>query len=150
MTNEVVGGPWVQAALFCERVLIEHDNVPSMIRVIDQIRHPIVASGPGVVAPTLPYQLNGFIALKPGAAKGRFDYAIVMETPAGLKRQVANGSFTFAGGPHNGVNIPFQLAIVFDQEGLYWFDIVLDGDRVLTRMPFYVEYVVMRPGVAGD
>lgn len=149
MTSEPVGGPWVQAALFCEKVLIEQDSVPSFIRVIDQVRHPVVLSGSDGEPPPLPYQLTGFVALKPGSARGRIEYTIVMETPAGLRRSVFGGSFSFAGGPNNGVNIPFQFMVLFESEGLYWFDLILGDGQVLTRMPFYVEYQIMRPGAGA-
>jgi hypothetical protein len=44
MSEEMdLGGPWLQAAVFCEKVLIERDGVVSLVRVIDRII--ITASG---------------------------------------------------------------------------------------------------------
>lgn len=136
-------GPWIQAALFCDKLLFEQDGVPSVIRVIDQIRIPMVLAA-GEEPQPWSHLLNGLVALKPGNARGRMEYSIEMEAPNGLRKTVITGSFSFAGAANNGVNIPFQLPVTFDGQGLYWFALIVE-DRLLTRMPFYVEYQIMRP-----
>lgn len=79
-------GPWVQMALFCERVIEEKDSVLSIIRVVDRVIH--APTGPSLpdMMPPFAYQLSLAITLKAGGATGRSTIAIESEGPDGLTR----------------------------------------------------------------
>jgi hypothetical protein len=133
------GGPWVQMAAFCEKVLIERDGVPSVIRVIDQITHTIAGPEAPDALPPFNVQLQVIVMLKAGRARGRSEFTLVVERPDGIRREAGTGSVHFEGGPNSGANIPISLVVTFEMEGLYWFDLLVDG-RLMTRMPLMVRY----------
>ena len=138
-------GPYVQAALFCEKVLQEPDHVLSIIRVIDQVTIKVVGAEAPEALPRFGYSMQALIMLKPGSARGRHTYMLSMERPNGLKNEVGTGTANFTGGQNQGASIRLNLNLTFDQEGLYWFDLILDG-KLLTRMPFQVLYELIKPG----
>lgn len=131
-------GPFVQAAVFCDRLLMEQDGTASIIRVIDKITHLVL--GPDVPAelPQFTMQLKGVVMLKPGSALGRATFALVGERPDGQRHNLGESTVHFEGGLR-GVNIPLDVTVTFGQEGLYWFDVLIDGE-LMTRMPLAVEY----------
>lgn len=142
---EALGGPYVQAALFCEKLLVEQNGMLSIIRVIDQITHTVQGTGAPDAMPAVQFQLQGVVMLKPGDARGRVGYTLAVERPDGLRREIVSGSVHFAGGAGQGVNLPLNLSVAFEQEGVYWFDLAIEG-RTLTRMPFTVLYNRIVPG----
>lgn len=135
---EAATGPYLVAALFCEQVLEEKTGVLSVIRIIDRvIQH---ASGPGAPEqmPPLSYVLTALISLKSGQARGTVQVRLDMESPSGL---VKPGPFMTAlmEGEDRGQNLVMRVQTMFEEPGLYWFNVHID-DKVVTRMPFRVVY----------
>src|SRR5919199_274808 len=91
-----VPGPYVQAATFCEKVLMEQDGTPSLIRVIDRI----IASAPGGPA-ELPegmiLQTTLAVFLKPDDARGRHPVTVRPQLPSGVYLDEQNFDATFEG-----------------------------------------------------
>lgn len=141
-------GPFVKAALFCEKLLEEKDGVTTFVRVIDRVTHTIVAPNAPDSLPSFPYPMVAVVMLNPAAAKGRHTFAFSMESPTGLKREIGQGTVHFEG-PERTVNIRMELTMQFDLEGLYWFDFELEGE-LLTRMPFSVFYNRIMPGTTSQ
>lgn len=137
-------GPYVQAAFFCNSLLREQDGTFSAIRIIDRITQTIVGPAAPDDLPPFPYELTIFVMLKAGDALGRKNFTLFMTGPDGVRHEVGSGSVHFQGGL-SGVNIPINMKMMFQQEGPYWFDFVLEG-QVLTRMPLDVQYSRARPG----
>jgi hypothetical protein len=132
-------GPFVKAALFCEKMLQEKDGVASLIRIVDRVTQRAV--GPVTPAAVVPFNYGiTFVAmLTPGDARGRADFTVDMTPPSGVgTKQVANGTVHFEG-ETRGVNITAQMNLQLQQEGIYWFDIKVDG-AVLTRMALELRY----------
>jgi len=134
-------GPYLTAALICERVLIEKDDVLSPIRIIDRLINQtltIIAGG----APTPPepepdpVTLTLFISLKSGKARGTHQVKIALEQPSGIKSRPQELPVLFEG-EDKGANLILPFRIKPDPEGLYWFHILLD-DELLTRIPLRV------------
>jgi len=139
-------GPYVELACFCERVLQEKDNVLSVIRVINRVTQ--TAAGPEAPAemPPFTYRLSAVIAVRSGQARGRHEVKIVRELPSGVKDTERAPVFTVhLTGQDQGHNIVINMETPFDQEGVYWFDVLFD-DQLLTRMPLRVSYTRMIPG----
>lgn len=139
-------GPYVQLACFCERVLEQKDGVLSLIRVINRVTQS--ATGPEAPRemPPFVYRLSAVIALRSGQARGRHEVKIVRELPSGLKDTERAPTFTVhLTGQEQGHNIVVNIEMPFEQEGLYWFDVLFD-DELLTRMPLRVSYTRMIPG----
>lgn len=134
------GGPYLQMAFFCERVLTESDGVVSLIRQIDRLT--TTASGPGVPGEMPPTTFTTFLAisLKSGEARGRRELRLIREQPSGLRdtHPIFSLSLLFEG-LDRGVGLYGPVTMTFEQEGLYWFDLFVD-DSLMTRMPFRVIY----------
>lgn len=134
-------GPYVQAALFCEKVLQEKDSVNSLIRVIDRLTHTIV--GPAVPEQMEPftYAMTLVLMLKSGKAQGSFQVRVDIEPPSGVAKRGLSLPVFLEGG-ERGANVVLQMNVQFAEPGLYWFDVYFwdNEDKLLTRMPFRVIY----------
>jgi hypothetical protein len=130
-------GPWLQAAVFCEKVLNEQDGVLSAIRIVDRIN---VAGGHGAPETMPPVTINlfAFLAFKAGSARGSATIRLRQEDPSGLRAPPLLFQALFEG-EDRGVNLVFNVNFEVRLEGLHWFD-VLVGDVLVTRMPLRVVY----------
>jgi hypothetical protein len=146
-------GPYLSAALLCDRVLLEQDNTPTAIRIIDRAVTNIVTitgSGAPTAAPVEPepepFSFTLFISLKSGKARGSSTVKIVLEQPSGIKSRPQELPVLFEG-EDRGVNLIVPFKMKPDPEGLYWFHILLE-DQLLTRIPLRVirQRSVISPG----
>jgi hypothetical protein len=129
------GGPHLQAALICERVLQEQDGVVSAIRIIDRVF--FILGGDG--QPLSPrHPITFLISFKAGSARGRFTVEVRREKPSGEQGPGFEAPVFFEG-EERGVNLVINAEFEPDQEGLYWFDVLFEGDRV-TRIPLRAIY----------
>jgi hypothetical protein len=131
-------GPYLNAALLCEKVLQEKDEVISAIRLIDRITLTVHASSSPETLPPMPVSLYALISFKSGNARGRNTLKWVTETPSGLRQPEQLLTVHFDG-EDRGVNLVLNLNMVVDQEGVYWFDIFLE-DQLITRIPLRILY----------
>ena len=130
-------GPYLLAALICERVITENDGVLSIVRIIDRLAHSLTE--PNVVMSPITYPLTYLIILKSGTARGTYQVSINVENPAGLIT-VGPSMTILLEGEDRGQNIIMKTAMTFNSDGLYWFLVMLD-DQEITRIPFRVMYL---------
>ena len=131
-------GPYIQNAVFCDRVLRESDGVLSLIRIVDVITHSEGGTEPPEEMPKFRYPLTMVLTLKAGTSKGRHEVSIEPELPSGEKAGAMTVTVQMEG-EGRGTNIIAPLDIEYSMEGLYWFNVKFDG-VVLTRMPLQVRY----------
>jgi len=131
-------GPYLITAALCEKVLQEKDDVVSLIRIVDRIVITVNALGSPEKMPPLPINLIAFICLKSGGARGRHTIKWRTETPSGINLPEQLLPVLFEG-EDRGVNLFLNLNLVADQEGLYWFDVLLEN-QMLTRIPLRIVY----------
>jgi hypothetical protein len=143
MADNAMAGPFVQIAAICATPLVEQQGLLSIIRIQDRI-HLV---GP---TPTMqPQPLMNFwlvIVIKSGDITGKFTLQIVPITPSGRRLDPATAPVLLEG-QERGAMISAPLGIVAEEEGLYWFEITLDGVP-LTRIPLRVLYQQLAPGMA--
>jgi len=132
-------GPYVQAALFCDQVIIGNDNVLSLIRIIDTLTHS--EHGPTAPAqmPEVPYRSKLVIMLKSGMARGPHEVKIEPVLPSGEVKPPVLFTVHFEG-EERGANLIVDFPYTYRLEGLYWFNVYVD-DELITRIPFRVKYV---------
>jgi len=132
-------GPYIQAALFCERALTEKDGVISLIRVIDRVTHTV--GGPSVPEQMAPfvYPMTLVIMLKAGRATGSYQVRVDMEPPSTAVNRGPGVPIFLESGGDRGANIILQTQVQFSEPGLYWFDVYFD-EKLMTRIPFRVIY----------
>lgn len=137
-------GPFIQAAVICERVLTEPDGAVSAIRVIDRVYFASDPEG----RPLMPRQPIWFLlALKSGSARGRYTLTIRREKPSGEQADVLQAPVLLEG-EERGANIVVQAAFEPDQEGLYWFDVLFESERI-TRMPLRAVFQPLPQAMPG-
>jgi hypothetical protein len=131
--------PYLTAAMLCEKVLEEKNGTLSVIRIADRLGYQLPIFPPGVPMPEgirAAAQLSGLICLKSGPVTGDHSLSIIVENPVGDRKQV----FVFPlklEGKDQGQNVVLNMALGIEHDGLYWFDVLFDGE-VLTRIPLTV------------
>jgi len=133
-------GPFLLAAVTCERVLNEADGVQSIIRIIDRITHTPVVETPNAPMAPFDYPLTLFILLKAGIASGSYTLRVTVVNPSGDSPQPFQQSVYFEGDEDRGVGVSLQTAVRFQTPGIHWFEIHLDDVR-LTKIPFRIIYM---------
>jgi hypothetical protein len=128
--------PLVQVACICEKVLIEPDNVPSLIRVVDTYTLELPGSEPPAGF-RFGVNLTVFVSLKSGDVVGEFEVGLRLTAPDSTEHPVRTWPVEFRGDEH-GANLTIAFSLQEPKFGLYWFD-VLWGDDVLTKIPLRLK-----------
>ncbi len=140
------GGPYLAAALFCEQVLDEKDNVKSLIRVIDRLM--VQASGREVpdAMPPITRDLVAVLIFKSGDARGTVPVTIRLTRPSGITDPdpVWQGTILMEGGIR-GSTLVLRTRTAFQEPGPYWYSVYV-GDQLSTKMPFEVIYTITKMG----
>lgn len=122
------GGPYVQAACFCETVIQDVTGAMSLIRIIDTLNHQASGPNPPHDMPPVPHTMKLVLMFKPGQAQGRHDLTVRGRLPNGEAVDALNLSIRFEG-DEKGANVLADFGFVFSFEGLYWFDVLLDDEN---------------------
>ena len=86
--------------------------------------------------PSLPLKL--LVGLKSGSVKGERKIKIVGRSPSGQVGESVETPAVFNGGEH-GVMLQVLMTMVLAGEGLYWFDVLVNG-AIVTRLPLRISY----------
>jgi hypothetical protein len=133
--------PLVSVATVCERILVEKDNVFSVIRIVDVfwIAPEIISSQPGGALP-----ISCLVALKAGNYTGQGELSLVIEAPDGKRLEAPENRWPlFFDKDRSGANLIFNMALAFRHIGVNWIEIFWNGE-FLTK--FAVTLVVgVRP-----
>src|SRR5215469_7350249 len=116
-------GPFVQAALFCERVLEEKDGVASFIRVIDRIISQAIGPGAPEKMPPTTFAITLVVGLKSGFAKGSYSVTVQGRSPSGRSMPPATLPVLLEG-DDRGANVIGRMQLELEEDGLYWFDVL--------------------------
>lgn len=140
-------GPFLSAALICEKVLLEQDGVKSAIRIIDRIIRTVPVAAVSEQMEPFEHDFVLFISLKSGEARGTHVLEVRFLKPSGESPTPLTQSVLLEGESDRGVDIVAGMKVKFDQAGLYWFIVSIDGTR-LTQVPFRVVYMpqIMQTG----
>lgn len=131
-------GPYVQAALICEKVIEDNERVLTLVRIVDRITHSATGLAAPETMPTFSYPMSLVIMLKSGPARGTYPVRFDTESPSGARQQGPSFSVHLEG-EDRGHNLVLNMNTTFTEQGLYWFDIYFDND-LITRIPLRVVY----------
>lgn len=147
MSNGDKDGPYLQVAVLCEKVLQEKDGVLSAIRIVDRI--VMTASGVGAPQqmPPVPINLTALLVFKSGSATGNHQVKIRPVLPSGRFLQELSAPM-FLEGEDRGANLVVNIGIQAIEEGLYWFEILVD-DELATKVPLRLVYQRIVQGSGG-
>ena len=132
------GGPYVQVAGFCDTFIEDKGGVLSLIRMIDTIITSAAGTEPPTKMPPLSRTLNLIIMLKSGSALGRHELTIKPKAPSEQELPSLPFSIHFEG-EEKGVNVIARLNLVLEEEGVYWFAVMVDN-ALVTKVPLRVRY----------
>ena len=133
-------GPFLSAAILCEKVLIEQDGVASAIRIVDRVTQQVSGPQPPDAMEPFEHELTLYLTFKSGAARGPFRLEIRLQKPSGESPAPFTQTLNFEGDDERGVNIINRFQIRVEMPGLHWFDVYLEGHRI-TRIPLRVIYL---------
>jgi hypothetical protein len=140
----IEGGPWLLMATFCEYLIEDKRGVLSVLGMVDRVR--VEARGAGIPDTLPPIDFKGKLVLRfvAGKAIGRGTVRIDIETPDGLNHPGPSFGITFAA-PAYGVQRVIDIRMPLVMEGIYWFTVWLDEQR-MAQLPLHVVY---EPEVTG-
>jgi hypothetical protein len=147
MTNQSFGGPYVQVAAICMTPLLEQHgplSALSVIRIQDRIQLA------GITDQMQPQPLNALwlvVALRAGAMEGKCTLQVIPTSPSGKQLPGLSVPILFEG-PERLAFVATPLGVIATEEGLYWFEITLEGTPV-SKVPLRVMYqkLQMIPGM---
>lgn len=138
------GGPYVQAASFCETIIRGKESGRlSMINIVDGMT--VVGPDPDEMPSVSLANLKVVINLWAGQTKGRYTLKLRPEAPSGLQGDpIVLGTVNFSNQPGTDTVLP-MAPYEITEEGKYWFDVLLspgrgEEDRLLSRIPLTVAY----------
>jgi hypothetical protein len=138
------GGRYISVAVFCEKVLREGDGGLSLIRIFD--RYSVPAPSPQTPPANIP--LNVVVLLRSGMFRGPATLKIRPVSPSEQQLSTLEFPVNFEGDNERGAAIILNMGFAPPEQGLYWFDIILD-DELITRIPLRVLFQRMGPVVGG-
>ena len=132
-------GPFLSAALLCDRVLIEQDNTKSAIRIVDRITRFV--AGPELRDSMEPFdhEMTLFPRFKSGRARGAFQLKIELLKPSGDSVPILNQTAIFEGEDDRGLDVVIPMRMGVEMAGVYWFRAYLN-DEIIARTPLRVVY----------
>jgi hypothetical protein len=143
MADEI-GGPYITLASFCQAAITEANQLRQLtvVRILDQIIIPIPKLPPGmnVSFPTPPAQVTLALVIKSGVLKGKVLIKMQPISPSGKPLPAAEFSALLEG-EERGIQVIIPMQLVFDEEGVYWFEIGLENPKVLlTKVPLRIMH----------
>lgn len=136
------GGPYLNAAMICEKILQERDGVNSLIRLIDRIT---IEGGPGAPkdlssATPIPVSFSLYLAFKSGNAQGNHTLEVLGLKPDQSSDAPMRKILNFEAGENRGVNLLIPINMLASMAGIYWIVTSLNG-KFLTKTPLKLIYI---------
>jgi hypothetical protein len=131
----IEGGPYLSAALLCEKALQETDGVVSLIRIVDRW----TVSGPMEDMPQTAIQATMVVMFKSGIHRGPGRLTLTPISPRGARLPAMDIPVHFEDDEDRGVNVIVPMSFPVQESGIYWFAIALDG-QIVSHIPLRVIY----------
>jgi hypothetical protein len=141
--SPLLEGPYLTAALFCERVMEEKDKVLTAFRIMDSIIIVLPPNAPPDFPSEgnrLPVYFDGLVSLKTGKSPGEHSVRVDMISPSGKRSTNDKQIVTLSQEEHGGANLTIHHSVSLKQGGLFYFEVFID-DRLATRIPFRIDVV---------
>jgi hypothetical protein len=125
--------PLLSVACACENVLLDKNNVVSIIRIVENLEAQVPANLPPGFPPAFPLTL--FVGIKAGDIVGTGTISIRARRPDGTSGGNSDVSVELSG-KTSGANVRSNFVVVSPQDGTYWFD-VFWNDEIPTSIPVH-------------
>jgi Family of unknown function (DUF6941) len=136
-------GPYLSAALLCERVMEEKDKVLTAFRITDSTTITLPPGTPDDFPSEtnrLPVTFDSLVSLKTGKSPGEHTVRIDMISPSGKRSESETRTLTLPDEEHGGANLIHHHTVSIKQGGLFYFEVLVDGE-LLTRVPFRIDVI---------
>lgn len=133
-------GPYLVAALFCEKVLQEKDGVNSAIRIIDRVTRTLITDDPPKTMEPFPTQFAFLLILKTGENSGLTEIELIPCNPDNKRFPALRRTVNLDPPSYKGVNLVVNVAITFDKPGPWWFEVKINN-QLRTKVPLEVVYL---------
>lgn len=139
MSNET-SGPFLAMAVLCETSLQEANGVLSIIRIMERIQ----VNGPTPEMQPVNVKFTLVVVLRSGFYRGNAKVTIKPIPPSNTDMPAIEATVLLEG-EDRGANLIINApAFTVTEEGLYWFDVSVNG-ALFTRIPFRVMYQRVGP-----
>lgn len=134
MSSNSSPGPYVQAALLCERVVQEKAGRVTIVRLLDRVVvRAVTNAGPSQI-PTTIVQCHAVVILKTGSRPGKYKLRLVLTSPSKKRLREFSVDINLPAEEDQGVNIVMPIEFPAEEEGVYWFEVKLnDEESPLTK-----------------
>jgi hypothetical protein len=146
ITMGIDTGPYLKAAVFCDDIIEGKDGVLSLVRIIDRLTITAAGAEAPQGMPAVNHVLKLVVMLVSGRARGSHSLQLRIEKPDGTSTPGWENTVLFEG-EDRGANLVAEIQTTFETEGLYWFDLTLDGEPI-TRLPYRVIYQRVGPATS--
>lgn len=133
--------PLLVAALICERILQEVDGSVSIMRIGETLSF----TGDPAKVQAVPVRCWAFVSFRAGQETGRYTIVLRVRSDAGTILQTSS-PVSMDLSRERGASLPVEIARTFETAGLYWIDVLVDGDLTVS-MPLRIT--VTRPPANG-
>ncbi len=120
-------GPYVQAALLCERVVQESGGRVTIVRLVDRVVAP-AAVNLAQVPPTI-VSCHAVIILKTGSRPGNYKLHLLLKSPSKRPLREFSLDISLPDQEDQGVNVVMPIQFTAIEEGVYWFEVRLDNEE---------------------
>ena len=132
------GGPWLALAVLCEKAIEDKEGRLHLIGILDRLIFTASGDNAPEAMPATVVQVTAVISFKSGFAKGRYTVGLRPVDPSGLQAQTLTVPILLEG-DDRGANVILGVNAQVAEEGLYWFDVLLE-QRIVSRIPLRVLY----------
>jgi len=134
-------GPYVQAALLCERVVQESGGRVTIVRLIDRVVTP--AAVPLAQIPPTIVSCHAVIILKTGSRPGNYKLRLLLKSPSNRPLREFSLPIILPDEEDQGINVVMPIQFTANEEGVYWFEVRL-GDEELPLTKTSLRLVLRR------
>lgn len=133
-------GPYVLAALICEKVLQEHDGVLSAIRIVDRVVRHYYSPNPPTKMEPFQYGVTLLFVIKPGEFPGSHHLSVEPVKPTNERLPGIKRTIHLEPPADRGANFVVNAQLEVDVAGMWRFEVKLD-DRIMVKIPLHVMYL---------
>ena len=129
--------PFLAAALLCEKILEQKDDVLTVVRIVDTFTVTIPPNLPQDTKPAI--QLTALLSFKkasPRAEAEKHEVRMKLRSPSGKINPVGRREFSFKPDDLSGVSLILNITLGVSDYGLFWLEISVDDDEIVTSIPF--------------
>ena|SRR5438309_8817904 len=121
-------GPYVQAALLCERVVQESGGRVTIVRLIDRVIAPATKQL-GQIPPTI-VSCHAVVILKTGYRPGNYKLRLLLTSPSKKPLREFSLDISLPNEEDQGVNVVMPIQFPAYEEGVYWFEVRLGNEEL--------------------